>query len=466
MFTLLSKEKTKLGRLVRRSALAATPLLLLSLTLHSCNENEFPVSELPEDFEFIPPDDVAMLTATGGDQQVTLTWAGALANTLKSIQVTNQNTGETQELAGDATGATFTGLTNYTQYTFQVRTVSFQDQLSYGATISAKPFAVDNVKPGAVKGLLGYRLSETMAFIVWEAPDDIDVHGYRVTLGGATVSVDEYTLFASIEGDLTQEVEVVAFDYSGNESAPATTIANEPAVTIEGYDDGQMDSDGNGGTEYLMVHKDPIIAGVDGYRVTYFDQSYTSTENPLPETYTFEMPVNNNQPLWLDGAKTQGSWLTPVVVTLLAGDKELASCEYLNYNNVPGTLMLCHADMLNEEGVNVKRNNDGSSFKSNLGNFTGDGKQPIYGIYTLNVLEDGDYETSLSYSFSGVSEYKFYLDGSDTPIIGKTEGSATDNWDFYVDAPGPVLSLTKGTHQLKFEFAGGHNYRKLTFKKL
>lgn len=46
----------------------------------------------------------------------------------------------------------------------------------------------------------------------------------------------------------------------------------------------------------------------------------------------------------------------------------------------PGTLMLTHATVLNEEGVNVKRNNDGKSFNSNLGNFENKGSLPIYGL--------------------------------------------------------------------------------------
>ena len=456
MFTLLLKEKSRIGRLIRQIAFAMMPLLLLSLTLHSCKENEFPVSPLPDQFEYIPPDDVAMLTATAGDQQVTLSWAAALANTLKAIHVTNQNTGEVQDLAGDATEATFTGLTNYEKYTFIVRTESFQEQLSYGATISVKPYSIDNVAPGAVKNLIGYKLGEGMAFVVWEAPDDIDIHEYRVTLGDATVTVNEETTFASIEGDLSQELQVYAVDYSGNVSDPATTLADAPVVTIEGYDDG-VD------TEYLILRKDPIITGVDGYRVTYFDQSYT-VNGPLEETTIVEMPIDNGQPLWLDGAKTQGSWLTPVVVTLLSGGTEISSYEYLNYNNVPGTLMLTHASELNDEGVNVKRNNDGNSFNSNLGNFTGDGNLPIYGIYEINVLEDGEYDTFMNISFNGANKYTITVDGTD--VYEGWTGGGTDNWDYYVDAQGPTLTLTKGTHTLRIEYpTGGNNYKKLVFKK-
>ena len=59
----------------------------------------------------------------------------------------------------------------------------------------------------------------------------------------------------------------------------------------------------------------------------------------------------------------------PVKVTLLSGGKEISTYEYLTYNNIPGTVMLTHATELYDEGVTVKRNNDGKSFNSNLGNF-------------------------------------------------------------------------------------------------
>lgn len=449
-------QKQKIGMPKRHFNSIILLLLLLSVSLLSCSENKFPVSDLPEQFEFIPPDDVSMLIAQGGDGQITLVWSTSTNNDLKAIHVTNQNTGEKQILPGDAHEVTFSGLTNYEKYTFVIHTENQYDQLSYGVAISAKPFILDDVKPGKVLNLIGYKLSANMAFAVWDSPADIDIKAYVVTLGNASVTVNEDTRYAAIEGDLNEKLKVQAIDYSDNMSEPVETVANADVVSIEGYDDGTV--------EYIRIHKDPIITAVDGYRITYFDQKYESNESPLPETFTQTMPVDNNQPLWLDGAKTQGSWLTPVTITLLSGGKEISSFEYLTYNNIPGTLMLTHASILNEEGVNVKRNNDGTSFNSNLGNFTGDGKLPIYGIYDINVLEDGEYATTMWFSFSSNNTYKISID--DGPAIeGKTQGG-TDNWDNYVEAPGPTLSLTKGKHQLRVEFpTGGNNFKKLIFTK-
>lgn len=103
--------------------------------------------------------------------------------------------------------------------------------------------------------------------------------------------------------------------------------------------------------------------------------------------------------------------------------------------------MLTHATVLNEEGVNVKRNNDGKSFNSNLGNFENKGSLPIYGLYDVNVYEDGDYETVMWFSANGTKTYTITID--DGPGIEGRTAEGSSGWDNYIEAPGPVLSLTK-----------------------
>lgn len=446
-----------MGRIMRK-AFWMLSLASFAFILQSCKENEFPVSELPEQFEFIPPNDVNMLAAKGSDGQIALTWNAAAENSLKAIHVTNQNTGEEKELPGTASEVSFTGLTNYTKYTFLVKTESMQEQLSYGATISAKPYVPDNVKPGSVVNLIGYKLGDNTAFAVWESPADNDVEKFIVALGNETLEVDAETTYATILGSLDQPLKVYAVDYSGNTSDAAEAMANAAVVTIDGFDDGN--------TETVQIHKDPIITAVDGYIVTYFDQEYTSSVSPLPEVYAQTMPVDNNQRLWLDDAKTQGSWLEPVRVTLLSGGKEISTYEYLTYNNIPGTVMLTHATVLNEEGVNVKRNNDGKSFNSNLGNFENKGSVPIYGIYDINVLEDGEYEAEIWFANEAGKTYTLTVDDG-MPLEGKTGPEKTANWDTYLPATPVTLSLTAGPHKLRVEFpTGGCNFRKLVFRKI
>lgn len=451
------EEQTKIGRIIRQAFWVFLPLVTLGFLLHGCDENKFPVSPVPDQFEFIPPNDVNMLTAKGSDGQISLTWDATIENTLKAIHVTNQSTNEEKVLPGTANEVTFTGLTNYEKYTFLVRTESMQEQLSYGATISAKPFVQDNVKPGQVINLVGYKLGDNTAFAVWESPEDADIEKYVITLGNETVTVDAETTFGTIYGDLSQPLKVSAVDFSGNSSDVAEAMANAAVVTIEGFDDGE--------TETVLIHKDPVISAVDGYVITYFGQEYRSDIKPLPAIYSQTMPVDNDQPLWLDDAKTKGSWLEPVKVTLLSAGKEISTYNYLTYNNIPGTLMLTHATLLNEEGVNVKRNNDGKSFNSNLGNFENKGLLPIYGLYDVNVLEDGDYEAVMWFANEAGKTYTITID--DGYVFEGQTGPGSNGWDHYVEAAGPVISLTKGTHQMKVELpSGGCNFKKLVFRKI
>ena len=45
-----------------------------------------------------------MLSAKGGDGQISLTWDAAVENTLKAVHVTNQNTGEEKVFQRTFTG--------------------------------------------------------------------------------------------------------------------------------------------------------------------------------------------------------------------------------------------------------------------------------------------------------------------------------------------------------------------------
>ena len=135
---ILLEEQAKIGRIIKKTTWGILPLVSLSFVMQSCDENKFPVTPVPDQFEFIPPNDVNMLSAKGGDGQISLTWDAAVENTLKAVHVTNQNTGEEKVLPGTANEVTFTGLTNYEKYTFLVKTESLQEQLSYGATLGER----------------------------------------------------------------------------------------------------------------------------------------------------------------------------------------------------------------------------------------------------------------------------------------------------------------------------------------
>lgn len=152
-------------------------------------------------------------------------------------------------------------------------------------------------------------------------------------------------------------------------------------------------------------------------------------------------------------------------MTLLSGGKEISTYEYLTYNNIPGTVMLTHATELYDEGVTVKRNNDGKSFNSNLGNFENKGT-PIYGVYDINVLEDGEYEAYIYFANEKGKTFTITID-DETSVEGQTGPENSANWDTYIPAPAVIIALTQGTHKLRVDFpAGGCNFKKIVFKKI
>ena len=448
--------------------------------LCACEEYKFPVTDVPGQFEFIPPSDVDKLAAEGADGQIKLTWNVALSDSLKAIHVTNQNTGQEQVVGGTDTEVVFTGLTNYEKYTFMVKTENKNGQLAYGVTISAKPWVHDNVSPGTVIDLTGYKMGDETAFAVWKSPEDNDVKEFRIELGTSSTTVDAETTSASIMGDITQPLRVYAIDYSGNFSAAAETLANAPIVTIDGYDDGadfvglnppiNSNNIPDKTTEYIRIHKDPVITGIDGYVLYYDGAEVTKTTSEVPaEVETLAMPMQQGKRLWVNNdAKTDGYWLVPVQIGIMSCGKEISRYDYLTYNNVPGTLQLTTADFINNEnrgnGGAIKRNNDGNLYTSLLGN--NDGPE-VWCTYTINVLEDGDYDAFMFYSNEANKPFWLSVDGGEK-VEGKTGigGVGTGNWDSYGPSTPVTLSLTKGQHELRVDITpGGWNCQKIIFKK-
>ena len=180
------------------------------------------------------------------------------------------------------------------------------------------------------------------------------------------------------------------------------------------------------------------------------------------------MPMQQGKPLWVDDAKTDGYWLVPVQVGIISGGKEISRYDYLTYNNIPGTLQLTTADFINNEnrgdGGAIRRNNDGNLYTSLLGN--NDGPE-VWCTYTINVLEDGDYEAFMFFSNEANKSFWLSVDGGEK-VEGKTGvgGEGSGNWDTYVPADPVTLSLTKGQHELRVDITpGGWNCQKIIFKK-
>ena len=52
---ILLEEQAKIGRIIKKTIWGILPLVSLSFVMQSCDENKFPVTPVPDQFEFIPP---------------------------------------------------------------------------------------------------------------------------------------------------------------------------------------------------------------------------------------------------------------------------------------------------------------------------------------------------------------------------------------------------------------------------
>ncbi len=441
--------KSRHGILMGIKPFRIAVLILFPFLWQACAENEFPVSPLPETFEFIPPNDVNLLTATGGDQKVTLKWGENINNDLKAIHIKNLNTGKEETVQGNVSEAVITGLTNLVKYTFEVKTENNQELLSYGTTISAKPFVHDNVKPGIVTDLRGFKLNATTALAAWANPADNDLDRIVVYLGKDSIVVSSTLSFGSIRGNLTDKVIVRAVDLSGNYSDPVETVADKDLVEISGYDDGT--------TQTIRLYKDPVITVVDEYVISYFD-SETHIKGPLEEITEYAMSMDDGRNLWLDDAKTKPTWLEPIKIKLMYEGSEVSTSNYYAYNDIPGSVFATHFTAKSEA---IQREGEGNGFTSNIGWLSDN----LFCEYDINVLEDGEY-TVVAYGSrpdSNTGKYDVAIDGT---VLAQGEITGQNGWGNYAPFTGPDINLEKGKHKLRINFTtGNNNYRKFVFIK-
>ena len=139
------------------------------------------------------PDAPTAVTAVRGDKSVVVSWTAPASNggsVLTGYTVTSSPGALTSTVAGTATTATVTGLTNGTTYTFTVvaRNVAGAGPAS-GASAEVTPAAVPGA-PGAVTAVKG----DASATLTWTAPASTGgspVTGYTITTtpGGTTTTV-------------------------------------------------------------------------------------------------------------------------------------------------------------------------------------------------------------------------------------------------------------------------------------
>jgi hypothetical protein len=397
-----------------------------------CEENTFPVSPLPEEFDMIPPSDVSLLTAVAGDGRVTLNWGAPPERNIAAIYVTNRNDGTEKKLAGDALEAEFTGLNNYVTQNFVVKTENDKGLLSFGAEINAIPYAVDNVKPSPVTNLMGFKLNETSALATWTNPADADLAQILVRMGNESVTVGRENSYAIIQGNVSSGLQVSAVDFSGNVSDVVTAAVNKDMVKIKGSDDGEY--------ETLEMILDPSVVIIDQYRITYGEtESIVSVADA-----SFRIPMQALQSLWRE----------PVRVGLISSSVLVTEYSYAHHNDIPGTIRAPFYERA-EGSINTEGD------MRNIGSI----ENGTTCWYNVNIKEEGYYGI-IAYEArpSGTAQYEIYLDGT-LRATGSVGG--TDGWSNFQPFEGPNdIYFNEGLHELSIKFLnGGANYEKFLFTK-
>ena len=236
------------------------------------------------------PGSPANLSATAGDEQVALSW-GAPADGGSQIiryEYRYAAAGETYSDwatvsgAGNARSLTVTGLTNGTEYGFQVRAVN-----SIGEGAEAEATATPGRAPTAPTGLTASVESETIT-VMWGMPTDTggsSVTGYQVryrmngggwsnwmtVAGGANAT--SYTMTGLTNG-IGHEIEVRAVNAIGRGAA-----ASVEATPMEGIDFAHF---ANGQSTGVTITSDIVLVNVETSTVTPAIYFYNQMGEMIP----------------------------------------------------------------------------------------------------------------------------------------------------------------------------------------
>ena len=232
----------------------------------------------------------ANLTATGGDEQVALSWNAPADGGSQILRyeyrygAVGESYGAWATVSGgpNATSLTVTGLTNGREYGFQVRAVN-----SIGEGAAAEDSATPGRVPTAPTGLTARVESETIT-VMWGMPTDTggsSVTGYQVryrmngggwsnwmtVAGGANAT--SYTMTGLTNG-IGHEIEVRAVNAIGRGAA-----ASVEATPMEGIDFAHF---ANGQSTGVTITSDIVLVNVETSTVTPAIYFYNQMGEMIP----------------------------------------------------------------------------------------------------------------------------------------------------------------------------------------
>ena len=268
-----------------------------------------------------PPSAPDSLRATRGDGEVTLLWAdpedpGITGYELRyeeSTAALPETWSEMADSDSSTTEYTVQGLTNGTEYTFEVRAAN-------GAGPGDASSVTSTPGPPAAPNSLKASAGDEEVLLEWDDPDDVSITGYQARYGPTNTSLPEWSDEHNIDGS-----------NAGTTRHPATNLTNGTEYTFEvratntaGPGDASSVTSRPGppaAPDSLMATArvgvvglawaDPHDGGITGYELRYGDDdgslpawsvisgsSDTTTSHPVPDLingtlYTFEVRAAN-----------------------------------------------------------------------------------------------------------------------------------------------------------------------------
>jgi len=184
------------------------------------------------------PAEVTSLTATAGNGTVTLNWIDPSDADFASVEISLNGVVSASVAKGTQVKA-ITSLTNGTEYTFIIKTVDTNSNVSAGKTIKATPTATaDTTPPSNVTGLTA-TAGDGQVVLAWAEPSESDFAKVSISgIGFTTVEVLKGTTSKTITG-LTNSTlytfTIKSIDTTGNISSGASKDATPIAGTPTTY---------------------------------------------------------------------------------------------------------------------------------------------------------------------------------------------------------------------------------------